>query len=154
MPVSHPSRLELEMWHVGEPNAVAASHLADCPRCREFLAALDDERARLLGDAPPEDFVRDLRRRLDATPTRWRWLHHWPPFAVAAAALAACLILAPLQPAAARACIASASAHSVRWSSASADSHRGTRMRSSQSTVKYMPSPSRLMAITPAYIAG
>jgi hypothetical protein len=58
MVTSHPTQLQLELGHAGEPvSAAVAEHSITCPQCSQFLRTLEDERERLLASEPPGQFA-------------------------------------------------------------------------------------------------
>ena len=72
MPTSHPTPLQLEMWHAGECAAALAPHLDACERCQRVLAGLEDERRSLIARLPPAEFLQIVQRRMaqPASPPR------------------------------------------------------------------------------------
>src|SRR3954471_13818147 len=58
MAASHPTQLQLELGHAGEPvSAAVAAHLLTCPQCSQFVGTLERERDLLLASESPGQFV-------------------------------------------------------------------------------------------------
>lgn len=63
MVTSHPTQLQLELGHAGEPvSAAVAEHSSTCPQCSQFLRTLERERERLLAAEPPGQFASRMHR--------------------------------------------------------------------------------------------
>lgn len=73
MVTSHPTQLQLELGHAGEPvSAAVSAHLITCPQCSQFLRTLEHERERLLASESPGQFVSRLRQEAARQPAE-RW---------------------------------------------------------------------------------
>ena len=63
MVTSHPTQLQLEMGHAGEPvSAAVTAHLLTCAECSQFLRALERERELLLASESPGQFARRMKQ--------------------------------------------------------------------------------------------
>jgi hypothetical protein len=73
MVTSHPTQLQLELAHAGEPvSAAVAAHLISCPQCSQFLRALERERELLLASEPPAQFASRMKQAaVRQAPERW-----------------------------------------------------------------------------------
>jgi hypothetical protein len=96
--VSHPPRFELDRLAAGELDSPAVaglqSHLDDCADCREYLAAIETQRADLLERKPAELFVDSLEsHQLPPGKPKRVWAFSLATAAVAAAAVIVVLVL-------------------------------------------------------------
>jgi hypothetical protein len=63
MVTSHPTQLQLELGHAGEPVSAAVSeHSRACPQCSQYVQTLEREREQLLAREPPGQFASRLQR--------------------------------------------------------------------------------------------
>lgn len=73
----HPTPLQLEMWHAGEPVTTVSDHLRACVQCQTFIRGREEARTQLLARIPPERFVREVRERAVASFQERRWIPLW-----------------------------------------------------------------------------
>src|SRR3569832_423837 len=74
MVTSHPTQLQLELWHAGETvSAAVAEHSITCPQCSQFLRTLERERERLLAAEPPGQFASRMHRAAMRQTSERRW---------------------------------------------------------------------------------
>lgn len=74
---AHPSALELETWHAGEPDSRIAQHLAACAACQGYIDHLEQLRATFREHRPWSEFLAQIQperaNAMVARPRRWLW---------------------------------------------------------------------------------
>lgn len=89
-----PAPAVLEAFSAGEdPGETAKRHIDACPNCAPYVAALRGGSEAFLRARPPEQFLRKLDRRAEATRKRRRW---WLALLPTAALAALVLVLLPI----------------------------------------------------------